>query len=462
MTKSLNRNVNFKNKFCFTSLGCARNLVDSEVMIGILLRAGYEAISEVEEADFLVVNTCGFLEASRQEAIDTLRSLFDQQKQGAKVIAAGCMVQKHRPLLEELFPQIHYFLGSGDIEKILEAVQAKSPGSAVTDARSYLEWGEVPRTLSTPSHYAYLKIAEGCKKRCAFCIIPTIKGPLRSKSVEQVIKEFRALRAQGVFEVILIAQDLGDFGKDRKEKGALAHLLREILKEEGHFWLRLLYLYPDEIDEELIAVMQSDPRLCPYLDRPIQHINNEILRAMHRTTSKEEILQILSSLRRQVPGVVIRTSLMVGFPGETEEQFQELLAFVHTAALDQVGIFTFSKEKEAYAARLPHQIEDAVKEERFQRLAAAQKEVVLAKHRSLIGRKLTAIVEGFHPESELLLRARHSGQCPDIDGQIVINDGRKVTAFGKLYEVEITDIAEYDLIGRVTKAMPHPSKLAIV
>lgn len=462
MRNTLDRSVSFKNKFCFTSLGCARNLVDSEVMIGILLRAGYEAVPEIDEADFLVVNTCGFLEASRQEAIDTIRSLFSRKKKSAKVIAAGCMVQKHRALLEELFPAIHYFLGSGDVEKILEAVQAKESGSIVTDAKSFLEWGEVPRVLSTPQHYAYLKIAEGCRKRCAFCIIPTIKGPLRSKTCEQVVKEFRALRAQGVFEVILIAQDLGDFGKDRREKGALAHLLRELLKEKGDFWLRLLYLYPDEIDEELISLMQSDARLCRYLDMPIQHINNDILRAMHRTTSQEDILRIVGSLRRQMPDVVIRTSLMVGFPGETEEQFEELVSFVQTDVLDQVGIFLFSKEEEAYAARLPNQISPEIKEARFQRLAAAQRESMVRKNRRLIGQKITAIVEGFHPESDLLLRARHRGQCPDIDGQIVINDGRKVTEFGKLYEVEITDLAEYDLIGRVTRKVAQPSSLTLV
>jgi len=214
------RSVDFQNKFHFTSLGCARNLVDSEVMIGLLLRAGYEHTPRVEEADYLVVNTCGFLEASRQEGVDTIGGLFKQKKEEAKVIVAGCMVQKHGSVLKEKFPQIHYLLGSGDVEKILEAVAAGKPGQAVTSVRSYLEWGEAPRTLSTPKHYAYLKIAEGCKKRCAFCIIPAIKGPLKSKSEPQVLKEFQALLSQGVFEVILIAQDLGASAKieERKER----------------------------------------------------------------------------------------------------------------------------------------------------------------------------------------------------------------------------------------------------
>lgn len=444
----LNR-IDSRNKFHFTSLGCARNLVDSEVMIGILLKAGYEITLEPKTADFLVVNTCGFLESARQEGMDTIQDLFERKKKGAKIIVAGCMVQKSGHELKGRFPNIHYMLGSGDVEKILEAVKAGEEGEVVTSARSYLEWGEVPRALSTPKHYAYLKIAEGCKKRCAFCIIPAIKGPLKSKSIEQVLKEFNALLAQGVFEVILIAQDLGDFGKDRKEKGALCSLLKEMLQTPKDFWIRLLYLYPDEIDDALITIMKSDSRICPYLDMPIQHINNAMLKAMHRTTSKEQIIGILSKLRKEIPNVVIRTSLMVGFPGETEEQFGELVEFIQNVPLDNIGIFKFSLEKEAFAARLPNQIAEEVKQARFEKLSQAQHAVVLKRGRQMIGRKLQAIVEGFHPESNLLLRARYSGQCPEIDGQIIINDGRKVTGFGKIYEVEITDVAGYDLIGRV-------------
>jgi len=461
----LQKNIDFQNKFHFTSLGCARNLVDSEVMIGILLKAGYEIAPAPEEADFLVVNTCGFLESSRQEGIDTIAELFQIKKKEAKVIVAGCMVQKHSGELKERFSNIHYMLGSGDVEKILDAVRSGAQGEAVTSAKSYLEWGEVPRTLSTPKHYAYLKIAEGCKKRCAFCIIPTIKGPLKSKSAEQVLKEFNALLSQGVFEVILIAQDLGDFGKDRKEKGALAQLLREMLKVKKDFWIRLLYLYPDEIDDELIEIIKSDARICPYLDMPIQHINNEMLKAMHRTTSKEQIIGIIEKLRKEIPHVVIRTSLMVGFPGETEEHFAELVSFVQKYPLDNVGIFKFSLEKEAYAARLPNQISDVVKQSRFEKLAAVQNKMVRKRNKRLIGQKIKAIVEGFHPESNLLLRARYSGQCPEIDGQIIINDGRKVTGFGKLYEVEITEVADYDLVGRVVAPVGEKSggrKLALI
>ena len=444
----LDRTVNFQNKFHFTSLGCARNLVDSEVMIGQLLKAGFECTGEAEEADYLVVNTCSFLEASRQEGYETIRELFACKKGSAKVIVAGCMVNKFKDELKERFPQIHYLIGSGDVEKILDDVKSGEAGEALSPVRSYLEWGEIPRALSTPRHYAYLKIAEGCKKRCAFCIIPAIKGPLRSKTNEQVMKEFNALLTQGVFEIILIAQDLGDYGKDRREKGALAQLLREMLGVKKDFWIRLLYLYPDEIDDELISVIKSDPRICPYLDMPIQHIDDTMLKAMHRKTSRLQITETIEKLRREIPSIAIRTSLMVGFPGESEEQFQELVHFVKGAKLDHVGIFQFSLEKEAYAASLPDQIPAEEKQRRFDILAKAQQKAVAKRAEQMIGKRLTALIEGPHPDSEFLISARHAGQCPDIDGQIIINDARNGAGVGKLYEVEITDVAGYDLIGR--------------
>lgn len=437
------------NKIHFTSLGCARNLVDSEVMLGILLKAGYEATDQVERADYLVVNTCGFLAESRKESSDTIAALIEEKKKGAKLIVTGCMVQKHSSELKAQFPDIHYFLGSGDVEKILEAIEAPAKGEAVTSARSYLQMGEVPRQISTPKQYAYLKIAEGCAKRCAFCIIPDIKGPLRSKTEAQVLKEFNALLDQGVFEIILIAQDLGDYGKERKEKEGLLNLLKEMLKVEKDFWLRMLYLYPDEISEELIDLMEKDKRICRYLDMPIQHINDAILKAMRRKTSRAQIISTLESLRARIPGIVIRTSLMVGFPGETQEQFEELLAFVKECPLDNVGIFKYSLEPESHSAKLAGHVPEEVKQKRFEHLVQAQMKMVKKRNKAYIGKKLPVMIEGYHPESQLLMRGRFSGQCPDIDGQVIINDGRKVTAFGELYEVEITDVADYDLIGRV-------------
>lgn len=439
------------NKINFISLGCPRNLVDSEVMLGILLKAGYEVAPRLEEADYIVINTCGFLEASRQESRDTVDEVLNSRKKNAKLIVTGCMVQTHSEELKKNFPGIDYLLGSGDVEGILTAVQSIQQGEIVTTARSYLEAGEVPRQLSTPKHYAYLKIAEGCRKRCAYCVIPTIKGPLKSKSKEQIMKEFNLFLNQGVHEIILIAQDLGDYGKEQGSKNlsALLDLLNSMLAIEKKYWLRLLYLYPDEITDELIALVKSDKRICPYLDMPIQHINNQILKSMRRMTSKEDIIEIITKLRKEVPGIVIRTSLIVGYPGETDEQFEELVQFVQDYPLDNVGIFKFSREPGSHAYDLPNQIPEEVKELRHARLSEIQMKVVKKLNKKMIGKKVEVIVEGYHPESNLLMCGRYYGQCPDIDGQIIINDGRKVKGFGQVYTVEITEIADYDLIGRV-------------
>ncbi len=448
------------NKIHFTSLGCARNLVDSEVMMGILLRSGYEVASDLKEADFLVVNTCGFLASSRQESSDTIADLIREKKAGAKLIVAGCMVQKHQEELTSQFSDIHYYLGSGDVEKILEAIEAPVAGEAVTTARSYLQSGEVPRQLSTPKHFAYLKIAEGCAKQCAFCIIPKIKGPLKSKSVEQVMKEFSILLDQGAHEIILIAQDLGDFGKETKEKKGLEHLLDEMSRVEKPFWLRLLYLYPDEITDELIDMIAKDARICRYLDMPIQHMNDSMLKAMKRKTSKEEIISTIGKLRERLPDIVIRTSLMVGFPGETEAQFEEMVQFVKEFKLDNIGIFKYSMEKESSSAGLPDHISEEIKEKRYQILAKAQLEVVRKNSRRWVGKTLPVLVEGYHPDSPFLMRGRHYGQCPEIDGQVIINDGRKVKAFGSMYLVEITESADYDLIGKVVGTIDSAPKKA--
>ncbi|MBM3198647.1 MAG: 30S ribosomal protein S12 methylthiotransferase RimO [Chlamydiae bacterium] len=441
------------NKIHFTSLGCARNLVDTEVMIGILLKAGYEATPVMQEADYLVVNTCGFLASSRDESCETILQLDKEKKKGARLVITGCMVQKHKEELQARVKGVHYFLGSGDVEKILEAIEAEEAGEAVTKARSYLQQGEVPRCISTPKHYAYLKIAEGCAKQCAFCIIPKIKGPLKSKSIEQVMKEFTLLLDQGVHEIILIAQDLGDFGKESREKYNLVDLLRTISQNPRPFWLRLLYLYPDEITPELVEVMKADPRICRYLDMPIQHINDTMLQAMKRKTSKQQIEETLHRLRKELPGVVIRTSLMVGFPGETEEQFQEMVRFVRSFALDNIGIFKYSKEAESASASYEGHLSEEVKERRYQTLAKAQLDALRKGSKKWVGKVLPVVVEGYHPESSLLMRGRHYGQCPEIDGEVIINDGRKVTAFGQLYLVEITEAAGVDLVGKVVASV---------
>lgn len=444
-----------KNKIYFTSLGCARNLVDSEVMIGLLLRAGYELTPELKKADFCIVNTCGFLQAAREEALEVFQEIFSYKKKKAKVIAVGCMVQKYPHILKENFPQLHYLLGSGDAEKILEAVQSCQAEEKISSQKSYLQWGEVPRFLTTPKHYAYLKIAEGCRKQCSFCIIPHIKGKLKSKGEEQVLKEFRSLLSQGVYEIILIAQDLGDYGKDRAEKRALHGLLQKMLDDPRDFWIRLLYLYPDEIDDPFLDLMCSDPRICPYLDMPIQHINDQILKRMHRKTSKKQILKTLEKLRHKIPAIAIRTSLMVGFPGETEEQFEEILSFVRQARLSHIGVFSYSKEEESYSAGLKGHLPIEVKEERRQRLMQEQLSIVQEENQKQQGARIAVLIEGFHPDSSYLMQARSQKQCPDIDGVVILNDFEVVPEVSKLYEVEITSYADYDLIGKVIRPLPR-------
>jgi ribosomal protein S12 methylthiotransferase len=450
------------NKINFTSLGCARNLVDTEVMLGLALQAGYEVTDRLEKADYLIVNTCGFLEASRKESIDTIGQLFDLKKKTAKVVVAGCMVSKHKEELKELYPHVHYFLGSGDMEKILDALSSQEKGEACGDRKSYLEQGDVPRMVSTPKHFAYLKIAEGCAKRCAFCIIPKIKGQLNSKSVSQVLKEFNLLLDQGAKEIILIAQDLGDYAKDRKEVEGLESLLKEMLKVDRPFWLRLLYLYPDEITDSLIEVMKSDARIMPYLDMPIQHISDKILKLMRRKTNKAQIISIIEKLRAQIPHVVIRTSLMVGFPGETEEDFSELCEFVKQAKLDNVGIFSYSNEKEASSYDFENQVPEDIKKDRHDRLAALQAEVASDVNKKYLGQTLDVIVEGTHPDSEFLVMGRFYGQCPDIDGHIIINDTRGIKSQGQIVKVKITDIIGYDLVGGVVQLEKVKSKLTLV
>lgn len=452
--KSIPGKINFStpgNKIHFISLGCPRNLVDTEVMLGLLLRAGFEPEETMKKADFIVINTCGFLQASRDESLSCIGEAMDQRKRGAKVIVTGCMVQRHSDEVKEHFPNVDYMLGSGDVEGILKAVSAEDQGEMITSAKSFLEAGEVPRQLSTPKHFAYLKIAEGCRKKCAYCVIPNIKGPLKSKSSEQVLKEFRILREKGVEEIILIAQDLGDYAKDRgsKRSEGLVLLLKEILQEEGDYWLRLLYLYPDEISDDLITLMNQDKRLLPYLDMPIQHINDRVLKSMHRATSQVQIKDIIQKLRTQVPDVTIRTSLIVGFPSETDEEFEELLGFVKEWKLDNVGVFKYSNEEGSTAYTMPDQISDTVKEERHQRLMQAQSIAQEERQKRFVGQTLDVFVEGYHPETDMLMIGRHKGQCPDIDGFVIINDGRKVKAFGKRYKVYISEVAGYDLIGQV-------------
>lgn len=437
----------------FISLGCPRNLVDTEVMIGLLLQHGCAIAQTLEEATHIVINTCGFLEEARKEAIETIQETIRTKRKNAKVIVTGCMVQIQSARLEEECPGIHYLLGSGDTMSIVHAITSDDSGQTITDSKSFIEMGEVPRTLSGMPHVAYLKIAEGCRKRCTYCIIPAIKGPLKSKPIEQVQKELRLLLAQGVTEIILIAQDLGDWGKDFgfSHSDGLCHLLEELCKEKQEFKIRLLYLYPDEITDKLIALIKNSKKILPYLDMPIQHISNTILKKMGRRTSKEQIISILQKLRSEIPHITIRTSLIVGFPGESEADFQELIDFVKLATLDHIGIFPYSREEMSLSNTFEGHISESVKKKRTQKIASIQKKIASEKNKEFIGKTISVIIEKYHPESPHLLIGRHEGQCPEIDGMVIINDFKKVKAFGERYLVTISDAFEYDLVGAVVK-----------
>jgi ribosomal protein S12 methylthiotransferase len=439
----------------FRSLGCPRNFVDTEVMMGLVLQKGYEVTSDLGNADYIVLNTCGFLESAREESKAEIRELIQKRKDGSKLIVTGCMVNLHRDQILNDFPEVHRVLSAGSVDKILDALTTtrdldndqKEIVDVGVQRRSYLESGEVPRSLGTPPHYAYLKIAEGCRKRCSFCIIPKIKGKLQSKPVHQIVQEFRALLECGVKEVILIAQDLGDYGKDRFEKDGLTGLLQEILKHvnEKDIWIRLLYLYPDEITDDLISLMEAEPRICRYLDMPIQHISDPILKRMKRKTTSEQIRETISKLRLRLPGIHIRTSLMVGFPGETEEDFELLLDFVREVKLDNVGVFSYSNEELASSFQLDQQVSESIKQDRWDRLMQAQLEVVTEKNREKIGTEMDVVIEGLHPDDHDIVVGRYYGQCPDIDGQVIILADSHPEP-GKRYPARVIDFENYDLV----------------
>lgn len=451
----------------FQSLGCPRNFVDTEVMAGMSIQGGLEMTADAHEADYLVLNTCGFLESAREESRAAMEEMITM-KEGAehqtskKIIVTGCMVNLHKAEIQREYPQVDAILGSGAVDKVMDTIQKLEKHHQTNNndtilqssrRRSFLEQGDTPRFLATPPHYAYLKIAEGCKKSCAFCIIPKIKGRLQSKPISQLVEEYQALVEYGASEIILIAQDLGDFGKDLKEKSAtLATLLKALLRASGDndsVWLRLLYLYPDEITPEIIDILESNQRICRYLDMPIQHSHDDMLRLMRRTTTSQDIQNTIRTLRQRLPDIHIRTSLMVGFPGETEEHFQHLLNFVKVFELENVGVFQYSDEKLAYSHRLPNHVPEEIKQERYNRLMEAQLDIVRRRNKERVKRQdqLHVVIEGMLGDN---IVGRYYGQCPDIDGQIILEGSPRVYP-GERYWVEITGYDDYDLVGKVVE-----------
>jgi len=444
-------------KVHFVSLGCPKNLVDTEMMLGSLKNDGYQVVSEAEDADTIIVNTCGFIEEAKKESVDTILEMANLKKQGRlkNLVVAGCLTQRYKDDLVESLPEADLFVGSGEFQNINKILKNRENGTKEKkyfNLPTYLQEDHTPRVNSQPGHRAYLKISEGCKKRCAFCAIPLIRGNLQSRKIAGILGEAKLLVASGVKELIIISHDFTDFGWDLKKQDASAkesplELLKVLADESGAKWIRVLYLYPDGITPEMIALIKSRENLVKYFDMPLQHINNEMLKKMNRRMTRAEIEEALTQIRREIPAAVIRTQFIVGFPGETDEQFNELLRFVKEQQFDRVGVFKYSIEEGTKAGTMPDQIDEDIKEARYQKLMAEQQKISRKKHRAFIGRTMQVLVEGFSDETELLLKGRTSQQAPEIDGQIYINEG--TANIGDLIDVEITHSHDYDLVGRI-------------
>jgi ribosomal protein S12 methylthiotransferase len=431
------------------TLGCPKNRVDSEVMLGTLAEAGYRLVQDAEKADVIVVNTCGFIESAKVESVDAIVELAELKRTGRcrKLVVTGCLVQRHAAELARELPEVDHFLGTGayaDVARIVSDAQAKR---LVVPDPDFVHSAATPRVNSLPSHTAYLKISEGCDNACAFCIIPKLRGPQRSRPIADVVAEAEALARQGTIELSLVAQDLTAYGMDLPGRPRLHELLRALARVDGIRWLRCHYAYPRDVPDALVRTIAEEPKIVKYLDMPLQHSSDRLLRAMKRGRDSVFLRELLARLRAGIPGLALRTSLIVGLPGETEADFEDLLAFVEEARFERLGVFEFSPEDGTPAAEMARQVPDAVKRERFERVMTLQQEISRAHQRAMIGRRVEVLVEGASEETEHLLAGRHAQQAPEIDGLTYVNDG--VAYPGELVTVEVTDASDYDLVGKV-------------
>jgi len=431
------------------TLGCPKNRVDSEVMLGTLAEAGYRLVQDPARADVVVVNTCGFIESAKVESVDAIVELAELKRSGRckKLVVTGCLVQRHAQELSRELPEVDHFLGTGayaDIARVVSDAQAKR---LVVPDPDFVHSASTPRVNSLPSHTAYLKISEGCDNACAFCIIPKLRGPQRSRPVADVVAEAEALAAQGTLELSLVAQDLTAYGYDLPGRPRLHDLLRELVRVDGVRWLRLHYAYPRDVPDALVDLIASEPKIVKYLDMPLQHSSDRLLRAMKRGRSSQFLRDLLAKLRARVPGLALRTSLIVGLPGETGEDFEDLLRFVEEQRFERLGVFEFSPEEGTPAAQMRRQVPDAVKRARFEKVMEVQQGISRAHQRAMVGRRLEVLVEGRAEETEHLLAGRHAQQAPEIDGLTYLNDG--VAYPGEMVTVEVTDASAYDLVGKV-------------
>jgi ribosomal protein S12 methylthiotransferase len=443
-------------KVGFVSLGCPKNLVDSEVMMGILAREGYELTPRADEAEILVVNTCSFIEPAQKESVDAILEMAEHKKFGSakKLIVAGCLVERYRDQILEQIPEVDAVVGTGEVERIIEAVEGDL---RVLPAQppAFLYHDLTPRIVTTPKHQAYIKIAEGCDHPCTFCIIPQLRGTFRSRRFESVVREAENLAASGAREVTLIGQDTTSYGEDLGLRDGLAQLLERLAQVEDLLWVRFLYAYPNRVTQKMLETLAAHDRLAKYIDMPLQHASRNVLARMKRGSHGDAFLKLLERMRATIPGVALRTSFIVGFPGETEADFQELYDFVAAAKLDWMGVFEYSDVDNAGSFPLDGKVDAETINDRRNRLMALQKKISRENLRKRKGRTETALVEGPSKDNPLVWEARLESMAPDIDGKLYLTDielpSGEVAQSGDVVKVEITRTDAYDLIGRIVE-----------
>lgn len=446
-------------KVGFVSLGCPKNLVDSEVMMGTLAGAGYEITNNADEADTVVVNTCGFIESAKQESIDAILEATQLKSAGkaSRVIVAGCLVERYRDELIKELPEVDAFIGTSQVGEILKAADDTFDAGKLTitpignKTATYLYDEYTPRLRATQPHTAFIKIAEGCDRPCAFCSIPSMRGSFRSRRFGSIIEEARMLAKQGVKEVVLVAQDSSRYGEDLGEVDLLAQLIRALGEIDGLEWIRVMYAYPTHISDAFLAAIAETPKAVKYLDMPLQHASRKVLKLMKRGGNRESLEKLIRRVRERVPGIAIRTTFITGFPGETDEDFEELLAFVRNCRFDNVGVFTYSDEEGTAAYELPNKVDPKVAKKRRDRLMKEQAKISRELNRAKVGKIYKVIFEGLSQESDLLFQGRLEGQAQEIDGYILINDMPEnfQPRIGEIYNVRITESHDYDLIGEI-------------
>ena len=435
----------------FISLGCDKNLVDSEVMLGLLDKKGYKIVDEESEADVIVINTCCFINDAKEESVQTILEMAEYKKEGRlkALIVTGCLAQRYQQEILDEIPEVDAVLGTTSYDKITEAVEEALAGTGqveVTDINA-LPLVDEKRLVTTGGHFAYLKIAEGCDKHCTYCIIPKLRGNYRSVPMERLIKEAEDLAEQGVKELILVAQETTVYGQDIYGEKSLHKLLKELCKISGIRWIRILYCYPEEIDDNLIQVIKEESKICHYLDLPIQHASDEILKRMGRRTSKKQLVEIIGKLRSEIPDIALRTTLITGFPGESEANHEELMEFVDEMEFDRLGVFTYSPEEDTPAADMPEQIEESVKEDRQAELMELQQDIAFDKAEDMVGSEVLMMVEGKVADENVYV-GRTYKDAPNVDGLIFVHtDAELIT--GDFAKVKVTGALEYDLIGEL-------------